>query len=131
MLKGLSLIERILTSGGIEHQQSLVRGTRQFPRYYPMDFFEFFHQGRLGMQAAGCVDNDHVDCAGNSSAHAVKGDCGGRGATLVLDQFYPEPSGPHLQLLTSRRAESVGRYQQHFALLSQKPSGQSSNRRIC
>ena len=55
LLKLFCLCDGVLSDAGVQHQQNLMWRTGIQFSHYASNFFQFFHQIALRMQAAGCV----------------------------------------------------------------------------
>ena len=84
------------------------------------DLGQLAHEVFLRVQAAGGVDDEHVDVAADGGVAGVEGDGGGVGAHLVLDDLHVDAAGPDGELLDGGGAEGVAGGDHHgFALVFQ------------
>ena len=59
--ENLDLRERVLPDCRVEHQQHGMRGGRVDLLHHAHDLFQLIHQHRLVLQAAGGIDEQHID----------------------------------------------------------------------
>ena len=90
----LDLRQRVLPDGGIEHQQHRVRRRGVDLLHHAHDLFELVHQHRLVLQAAGGVDQQHVDLLAARLGERVEGEAGGIGARLARDHRRADARRP-------------------------------------
>ena len=81
----LCLVERVLAGAGIHYQHDFVRRVGIQFAQYPLDFYQFFHQIGLGMQAPGSIGDQHIDVACLRRLQGIKNDRGGIGTLLLRD----------------------------------------------
>ena len=94
-----------------------MRGTGDFTADDAVDFLELLHEVRLRLQAAGRVDNQHVDLARHGGFDGVKGHGSRIGTFFVLDDRHARALAPDLELVDGSGAEGIGGSEQHgFAL---------------
>ena len=77
--------QRVLPDRGVKHQQHRVRRRGVDLLHDAHDLFQFLHQHRLVLQAAGGVDQQHVDRFAARFCQRVEGEPGGVGAGGARD----------------------------------------------
>src|SRR3954467_4053825 len=105
LLELFGLAEGVLPGCGVEDEEDLVGGALDLPGDDRADLGELAHEGVLGLEAAGGVDDEVVDAAGLGGGAGVEGDGRGVAALLALDDFDGKALGPDLELLDSAGAE--------------------------
>ena len=115
----------------VDHQERLGGRAAGLAFHNPAHLLEFFHEIALGLQAAGRIDDDDVDVARLRGCDAVVHDRGRVAPIAAADDFDLAALGPYRQLLGSRGAERIGRYEHHaFALRRQGAPELSDGRRL-
>ena len=108
------LAQRVLAVAGVDDEHGFVRrGGVKFGDD-ALDFFQFFHQVVLGVQAAGGVDDEDVYAARGGGLQRVVGDGGGIGAGALGDDRDVVARAPGLQLFDGGGAEGVARGEHDF-----------------
>ena len=106
----------VLTSGSIQHQKHLVRGAVDLFAGYALDLFQFFHQVKFILQAAGCVNNQQICFAAFLAGANRIEDYGARiSARFVGDHVDAGPFPPYFELINGGGAEGIGGAQHHLA----------------
>src|SRR5205085_11013156 len=95
---------------------------------YAAHLRQLLHQVRLGVQAAGRVDHDHVPPALLRRGDRVIGDGGGVAAALAADELGAGAPGPDLELLLGSRAERVRRADDDRAVMLAQPRCELADR---
>ncbi len=103
----LGLADGVLAGRRVEHQQHFVWGIGDALFDDAADFGELAHQVVLRVQAAGGVDDEHVDVAIDGGVTRIKGNGGGVGSHLVLHDLHINPLRPDGELLDGGGAEGV------------------------
>ena len=113
----LGLGESVLAGCRVEHEQHL--GDLGLLLDHATDFCELVHETALGLEAAGRVDQHDIDALPLRTFHGLEGD-GCRILTLLLRTLNGGTAAlrPGGQLLDGRRAEGVGRTDDHAAAVA-------------
>ena len=117
LAEDLSLGDGVLTGGGVQHQQDLVRGPRNFLGHYITDLCELPHKVCLGVQSPRRVDQQCVDASRQGGVAGIEHHRRRIGPRRALDDINAQPRRPNLQLLDGRGAERVRGPQQDAAPL--------------
>src|SRR5580692_1031371 len=102
-----SLGQTVLSRGGVENEQDVVRRAGNNFGGGALHFFEFLHEIGFGVQAAGGVDDDGVGGTRFGCGHGVEDHGGGIGAGLLLDDFHTIALRPNFELFDGGGAEGV------------------------
>ena len=92
------------------------------------DLAELAHQVILGVQAAGGVDDEHVDLAGLGGVDGVVDDGAGIGALPLADDLDAQPLAPDGELLDGGGAEGVAGGEHHPLALLLSAAGELGDR---
>ena len=114
--KFFRLGDRVLTRGGIEHQQHLVRRVFNPPGNDIADLGQLAHQIVLRVQSPGGVNDQHIDTPALGSFAGVVRDGRGIGAHFVLDDFHTQAIRPDGELIHGRGAKGIAGADHHFFL---------------
>ena len=76
----LGLADGVLAGGGVEDEEDFVGGAGDLLVDDAADLGQLAHQVVLGLEAAGGVDDEDVELAGDGGVAGVEGDGGGVGA---------------------------------------------------
>ena len=88
------------------------------------NLLHLFHEVALGVEPAGCIDDEHVGAAGFGGLHGVEGD-GRRVAALVVCNYVGAcPLPPILELLDGGGAEGVRGGEEDLLALVTEERGQ-------
>ena len=101
------LVEAVLSSGGVENQEDIVRRAGDDFGGRAFHFVQLGHQIGFRVQASGGVHDDHVGGMSARGRDRVKDDGGGIGARFLFYDFHAGTVRPDFQLLDGCRAESV------------------------
>ena len=82
-MKEPGLLQGVLPRGGLEHHQAFVRRAGQLPGHDLLELGQLVHQVRLGMEAPGGIDEEHIDAASRRRLHGVEDNGGGVGARTL------------------------------------------------
>src|SRR3984885_14712046 len=107
------LVEAVLSGGGVEDKQHVVRGAGDYLGGGALHLVELGHQVRLGVQAAGGVHDDDISAAGARGGERVENDGGGIGAGFLFDHFDAGAACPDFELFDGGGAESIGGAEHH------------------
>ena len=80
----------------------------------PGDLGQFLHQGFLGLETTGCIDQRHVGIFGDGRFDGVEGHRCGISPGLPRDDRAIDPLAPNLELVDGRRPESISGSQNHL-----------------
>ena len=80
LVEDLDLRQRVLSDGGVEHQQHRVRRAGVDLLHHAHDLLQLVHQLGLVLQPAGGVDQEHVDALAARLGERVEGEAGRVGA---------------------------------------------------
>ena len=125
----LGLADGVLPRRRVEHEQRLVRRARDLAADDAVNLLELLHEVGLRLQAACCVDDQHVDLARDGCLDGVEGDSRRVGSLLVLNDGHARALAPDLELVDGRRAEGVGRGEQDRLALALVVGGELADRR--
>ncbi len=106
--KFASLLETVLSGGGIEDQQNFVGRIGDHARGGAAHFFQFRHQVGLGLQAAGGIDNYVIGLAGFGCGEGIEHDGAGVRAGVLADDLDAGAFAPDFELFNGCGAECIG-----------------------
>ncbi len=116
--KLLGLSNGILSGGGIQHEQDLVRCVGHLTAHDALHLAKLIHQSALGMQPSGGVDKHHINVARHSGFNRIERHSGWVRAMLLFDDRHISAVGPDFELLDGRCSERIASAQHHrFARL--------------
>ena len=115
LAEDIDLRQRILADGGVEHQQHRMRRRRIDLLHHANDLVQLVHQLGAVLQAAGGVDEQHVDAAFLRRAQRVEDETGGVAAGFPRDESRAGALAPDLELVDGGGAEGVAGRQHHGA----------------
>ena len=118
------LRKTVLSGGGVEDEQNIVRRAGNDFGGGALHFFELGHQIGFGVQASGGIDDDDVGGARLGSGHRVVNDRGGIGAGFLFDDFDAVALRPDFQLLDGGGAKGVRGAEHHAAAFLAKAVGE-------
>ena len=128
LLKFLRLHDCVLSRCGIENQQGVVGGVRVFLADDPDNLGELFHQVGPVLQPPGGINHQEISALGLSLAERIESKAGGITALGRRQHGHTGPLPPNLQLLHSRRAESVAGGNHHLLACCPKLGRKLSDR---
>jgi len=105
--KFFSLADGVLAGRGVEDEEDFVRGTGDAFVDDLANFGKLTHEVLLRVQAAGGVDDEDIDVAGEGGIAGVEGDGGGVGAHLMFDDLDVDALGPDGELFDGGGAKGV------------------------
>src|SRR6185436_12774326 len=123
------LLEPVLPRRRVDDEQRLVRSALEPAGDHASYLGELVHEIPLRVQAAGGVDDDDVSLTRTARLHGVVRDGGGIRAARAADELRARPLRPDLELLLGRRAEGVGRADEHRAAVLRQLASELSDRR--
>ena len=125
----LDLGERVLPDRGVEHEQHRVGRGRVELLQHPDDLVQLVHQPGLVLQAAGGVDEQHVDRLCPCRGQRLISEARGIGALDAGDHRAFGARTPDLELLDRRGAEGVAGREHDAAALAREPRGELADGR--
>src|SRR6266511_1782346 len=117
LLEVLRLDDGVLTAGGVEDEQLLVRGAGHGLADDAIDLLQLAHQVCLRVQSAGGVNDQNVKVARLRLLAGIVGDAGRIAALLALDDLAAGAFDPDGQLLDRRGAERIAGGDQYLLAL--------------
>src|SRR5262245_1978611 len=120
-LEDLDLRKRILTRGGVEHEDDAVRRGLVDLLQDANDLGELGHEVRLVLQAPRRVDEEHVEAFRPRPLERLEGDAGGIGAHRLRHDLGADPLAPDLELIDRGGAERVGGREHDLQVLAIEP----------
>ena len=112
------LLDGVLTGGGVQHQQDVVRGAFHFFADGTLDFGQLVHQVDFGVEATGGVNDGHVAVVVDGVLHGFVSDRSGVGFHAFAKKVAPDALRPDFELVHRSGAEGIaGAHHDFFALL--------------
>jgi hypothetical protein len=127
--ENFDLAERVLTDGGVEHEQHRMRRRRIDLLHHADHFFEFAHQLGPVLQSSRRIHQQYVRPVRLRRLDGVEGEAGGVGALFARHDLRPDPARPQAQLLDRRGAERIARRQRHLQPVGGEFGGEFADRR--
>ena len=108
LLEGFDLFQSVLSGGGVQAEQGVVRRFGYYFFYDFNDFAEFIHQAGFVLQTAGGVNKYNVIILAKGFLQSVKTQAGGITSGSALDDADVVALSPNRKLFDGCGAESVG-----------------------
>ena len=127
--KLLGLDDRVLPRRGIEDHEHFVRSTGNLFGNDAVNFFQLFHEVRLGVESPCGIHNEYVELFCFRFFAGVVGHSRRVRTLLLLHDFATDSLTPDGQLLDGRRPKRIARGHHDFLAFRRQPFGQFGNTR--